>query len=168
MALSQQHWLPIVPVAARAGGFGDSMMSLCIDLGRGFFCLTPGGRGLMTMSMSSISFSCFFLIYSFLINSRLAFSSSFFTRSSSAFILIKEAEISCITSKDNDFYKPFKIPLNTENIGNYYIILLRIVILLHVNEKNSSPALKKPPFCAILAQINNRVIYWINAEHIKT
>lgn len=41
----------------------------------------------MTVSMSSISFSCFLLRYSCLMNSLLALSSSFLMRSSSAFSL---------------------------------------------------------------------------------
>lgn len=64
------------------------MMSLWMDLGRCFFFRLPL-RGLMTSSMSSISLSCFLRRYSYLMYSLLAFSSSFFCCSSSAFSLHK-------------------------------------------------------------------------------
>lgn len=78
------------PVAL-AGGVDDSMTSLWMDLGRGFFLRLPD-RGLMTSSMSSISLSCFLLRYSFLMYSLLALSSSFFCCSSSAFNLKKKTK----------------------------------------------------------------------------
>lgn len=52
------------PVAL-TGGVDDSITSRWMDLGLGFFLRLPD-RGLMTSSMSSISLSCFFLRYSFL------------------------------------------------------------------------------------------------------
>lgn len=79
---------PWLPVAARTGVLGESRLSRWMDLGRPRLCLAPlEARGLMTVSMSSINFSCFLLRYSCLMNSRLALSSSFLIRSSSAFSL---------------------------------------------------------------------------------
>lgn len=57
------------------------------DLGRAFFSFRLVGRGLITLSMSFISFNCFFLRYSCLMKSLRDLSSSFFCRSSSAFTL---------------------------------------------------------------------------------
>ncbi len=87
---SRGHPLPAV---ALTGVLGDSITSLWMDLGRGFLCLAPAGRGLTSVSMSFISFSCFLLRYSCLINSRRALSSSFFMRSSSTFSLWKKTDI---------------------------------------------------------------------------
>lgn len=82
-----------LPVAALTGVFGESMLSRPIDLGRPRRCFVPAaGRDLMTVSMSSISFSCFLLRYSCLMNSFLALSSSFRIRSSSAFNLVKQCK----------------------------------------------------------------------------
>lgn len=79
---------PRLPVAALTGVLGESMLSRWMDFGRPRLCLAPvAGRGLMTVSMSSISLSCFLRRYSCLMNSFLALSSSFRMRSSSAFIL---------------------------------------------------------------------------------
>lgn len=88
----QKGWVrppfPRLPVAALTGVLGESMLSRWMDFGRPRLCLAPvAGRGLMTVSMSSISLSCFLLRYSCLMNSFLALSSSFLMRSSSAFIL---------------------------------------------------------------------------------
>lgn len=82
---------PWLPVAALTGVLGESMLSRWMDLGRPRLCLAPPpGRGLMTLSMSSISFSCFLLRYSCLMKSFLALSSSFLIRSSSAFSLNRQ------------------------------------------------------------------------------
>lgn len=81
-------WLP---VAALTGVFGESILSRWMDLGRLRLCFAAAAdRGLMTLSMSSISFSCFLLRYSCLMNSFLALSSSFRRRSSSAFSLKRQ------------------------------------------------------------------------------
>lgn len=86
--LSEWGSLPWLPVAALTGVLGESMLSRWMDFGRPRLCLAPPvGRGLMTVSMSSISLSCFLLRYSCLMNSFLALSSSFLRRSSSAFNL---------------------------------------------------------------------------------
>lgn len=69
------------------GVLGDSTWSLWMDLGRGFFCLAAGARGLSTVSMSSMSFSCLRRRYSCRMNSLRARSSSFLWRSSSVFRL---------------------------------------------------------------------------------
>lgn len=88
---SERRLPPWLPVAALTGVFGESMLSRWMDLGRPRLCLAPpAGRGLMTVSMSSISFSCFRLRYSCLMNSLLALSSSFLRRSSSAFSLNRQ------------------------------------------------------------------------------
>lgn len=68
-----------------------STTSRWMDLGRAFFLRLPD-RGLMTSSMSTINLSCFFLRYSCLMYSLLAFSSSFLCCSNSAFSLENETK----------------------------------------------------------------------------
>lgn len=85
------------PVALM-GGIDGSTTSRWMDLGLGFFLRLPD-RGLMTSSMSSISLSCFFLRYSSLMYSLLAFSSSFFCCSSSAFNLEESNKFNLVTCR---------------------------------------------------------------------
>ncbi len=107
---SRGHPLPAV---ALTGVLGDSITSLWMDLGRGFLCLAPAGRGLISVSMSFISFSCFLLRYSCLINSRRALSSSFFMRSSSAFSLLKKTDIAM---------RGMSVDLVTDSWVGYYLV----------------------------------------------
>lgn len=102
---SEQVLLPGGPLI---GVLGDSIWSLWIDFGRCFFCFATWGRGLITVSMSSISFSCFRLMYSCLMNSLRARSSSFFWRSSSVFRLRNQrAELAILYIKYKWHWKSY-------------------------------------------------------------
>jgi hypothetical protein len=117
----------LLPGGPFIGVLGDSIWSLWIDFGRCFFGFATWGRGRITVSMSSMSFSCFRLIYSCLINSLRALSSSFFWRSSSVLRL------------RNQLNFLFCIP-KTSNTGESYMLMWEgwATIFQHLGEKCAS------------------------------
>lgn len=127
----------LLPGGPLIGVLGDSIWSLWIDFGRCFFCFATWGRGLITVSMSSISFSCFRLMYSCLMNSLRARSSSFFWRSSSVFRLRNQrAELAILYTKCKWLWKSYMFDGRKElqNLGGKHswlkIYLRKLTILV--------------------------------------